>query len=499
MITGTSHARAYAQEPENKEGEAVRKGFGFLVVSAAMLAFLTFSGQTAHAQQAPKRLNLPKVKEFRLERSMPKEAAACLECHKQESPGLFVDWTRSRHASANITCLDCHQAEPTDPDVSQEHFKQYQRTDNPWGKAEYRVPVAAVVTPKDCSRCHPDEVTQYSKSKHANTMEIIWKIDPWLNLGMNSAIQRATGCYHCHGSVMKMQKGKLDPLTWPNVGVGRVNLDGSKGSCTSCHTRHRFAVMEARKPGACGACHLGPDHPQIEIYEESKHGDLYAAFGHEYNFEAAAGTWTPGVDYRGPTCASCHMSGAGTTLTSHDVTERLSWESQAPLTIRPSEFKPFPARTNWEEERQKMKAICLQCHGETWVDDHYVKMDQVMETYNEVYFKPAKKKLDELYNKGLLDKTRFFDERLEVEFYELWHHEGRRARMGAQMMAPDYTWWHGFYECKKRFVNFMEEADELIKHNKKAYVAKDFPGATGSTQKPPEVFGPEKKSPEKKP
>ena len=34
----------------------------------------------------------------------------------------------------------------------------------------------------------------------------------------------------------------------------------------------------------------------------------------------------------------------------------------------------------------------------------------------------------------------------------------------------------------------MEEANELIKHNKKAYVAKDFPNATGNTTKPKEVF-----------
>ena len=68
--------------------------------------------------------------------------------------------------------------------------------------------------------------------------------------------------------------------------------------------------MDARKPEACGQCHLGPDHPQIEIFTESKHGDIYAAFGKTYNWTAAPGTWTPGVDYRGPTCASCHMSGA---------------------------------------------------------------------------------------------------------------------------------------------------------------------------------------------
>jgi len=432
--------------------------------------------------------NMPKVKQFRIERSMPKEAMACISCHKEEHPGLFADWANSRHASANITCLDCHQAETFDPDVSQDHYKQYQRSDRKVGKREYKVPISAVVTPKDCSRCHPDEALQYARSKHANTLEIIWKIDPWLNHGMNSDFERTSGCFTCHGTIVKIKDKKLTADTWPNVGVGRINMDGSKGSCTSCHTRHRFSIMEARKPEACGQCHLGPDHPQIEIYMESKHGDIYTAFNNTYNWNAAPGTWTPGTDFRAPTCASCHISGAGDVMTSHDVTERLSWEIQAPLTVRPENFKPFPAKTNWQVEREKMKAVCRQCHGNVWIDDHYIKLDKVVAEYNDIYFKPAKEMLDKLYNKGLLDKTRFFDEELEIEYYELWHHEGRRARMGAAMMAPDYAWWHGFYETKKRYNSFMKEARELIKHNKKAYKAADFPNATGNTEKPPEVL-----------
>jgi hydroxylamine dehydrogenase len=433
--------------------------------------------------------NYPKANEFRMERSLPPQAIACLECHRQENPGLFSDWSHSRHASANITCLDCHQADEHDPDINVDHYKQYQRTDSPYGKQEYKVPVTGVVTPKDCSRCHPDEVTQYSRSKHANTMEIIWKIDPWLNKGMNSDIERKVGCYHCHGTVLSLINGKLDPLTWPNVGVGRVNFDGSLGSCTSCHTRHRFSVMEARKPEACGQCHLGPDHPQIEIFMESKHGDIYTAFGDEYNWTAAPGTWTPGVDFRGPTCASCHMSGAGKVMTSHDVTERLSWETQAPLTVRPSEFKPLPAKTDWQVERGKMKEICLQCHANVWVEDFYINFDQVVENYNENYFKPAKKMLDTLYEKGLLDNSKFFDEDMEVEFYELWHHEGRRARMGAMMMAPDYSWWHGFYECKKRFNTYMYEGERMLESGEKAHVYTNYPSATGDTTKPEAIFG----------
>ena len=456
----------------------------YVFVGILCLALVAAGVMMAFAQP-----NFAKVKEYRIERSVPPEAQACIACHQTTTPGVFADWAKSRHANANITCLDCHLIQPGDQDIAQDHEKYYGRSDLPWGEEKYKMPIASIVTPKDCSRCHPDEATQYSKSKHANTIEIMWKLDPWLNKGMNSDNERTTGCFNCHGTVVKIDdKGKIDPATWPNAGVGRINLDGSKGACTSCHNRHRFSVAEARKPEACDQCHLGPDHPQIEIYEESKHGTIYLAYKDEYNFDAAGGTWTPGVDYRAPTCAACHMSGSGKEPTSHDVTQRLSWETQAPLTVRPQDIKPFPSGSNWQSERQKMKNVCSACHGNAWIDDFYEGFDKAVEEYNEVYFKPAKAKLGELYEKGLLDNTKFFDERLEVEYYELWHHEGRRARMGVMMMAPDYAWWHGFYECKLRFANYMEEANHLIDTNQKAYVAKDFPNATGNPAKPKEVF-----------
>jgi hypothetical protein len=457
---------------------------------AATLVCAAFAAGPLMGQEEEAAPNLPKAKEFRIGRSMSKEAVACIECHKKEHPGLFADWAGSRHASANITCLDCHQAQEHDADVSRAHYKQYERGDQPYGKSAYRVPVSGVVTPKDCSRCHPDESREYAGSKHANTAEIIWKIDKWLIDGMNSELERQSGCLVCHGTVLKTKNGELDPSTWPNAGVGRVNLDGSKGSCSSCHTRHRFPVMEARKPEACGQCHLGPDHPQIEIFMESKHGDIYTAHGDDYNWNAAPGTWTPGVDYRAPTCAGCHLSGSGSVATSHDVTLRLAWELQAPLTVRPQDFEAFPAKTNHEEERGRMKAVCLACHGNKWVDDHFTKLDSVVAEYNDVYFKPAKKMLDDLYAKELMEPRPFFDEELEVEYYELWHHEGRRARMGSAMMAPDYAWWHGFYECKKRYNLFMGEGRDMLQTGRKAHKAPDFPSATGSKEKPPEVFGP---------
>ena len=98
-----------------------------------------------------------------------------------------------------------------------------------------------------------------------------------------------------------------------------------------------------------------------------------------------------------------------------------------------------------------------------------------MSNYNENYYKPMKKLIDSLYTAGLLSRQNYFDEELEWEFYELWHHEGRRARMGAAMMAPDYAWWHGFYELKHRFNTINKRAEELRKTGK-GYIYKRFPG-----------------------
>lgn len=431
--------------------------FAFL----SMPAFAKESGQ----------LNAPQYKTYRIESTISEDAQSCIDCHTEMSKGLIADWAKSRHAHANITCIDCHRASPADKDISVTHTDFSE------------IPVSAIVSPKDCSRCHPAEAAEYAKSKHANTLEIIWKIDGWLNDGMNNEIERITGCYACHGSIVKTKDGKMDPATWPNVGVGRINPDGSKGSCSSCHTRHKFSIEEARKPEACGQCHLGPDHPQIEIYKESKHGAIYDAEGHTWTWDSAPGTWTPGTDYRAPTCSVCHMSGINGVKATHDVTERLAWETQAPLTVRPNEFKPWPSKLDPKEERKKMKDVCLACHSQAWTDGHFNRFDAAIQNYNEVYYKPMKKLIDGLYEKKLLSKEKPLDEHLEVQMYELWHHEGRRARFGAAMMAPDYAWWHGFYEMKKRCMEIEDEVEEILKSGKPAKKHK-VRGTGGDTKKP---------------
>jgi len=411
---------------------------------------------------------LPHVpKQITIERGLTELERECIACHSKNEPGKAHDWSNSLHARANVTCIDCHRAQRTDKDAM----------DCPGTLEHPTVKITPVVTPKDCSRCHPREAQQFARSKHART----WQIqtdeiqDPWLK-GMNNAIERATGCNVCHGS--DISDGKLTDENWPNVGCGRKNPDGSFGSCVICHTTHRFNIAEARKPETCGQCHLGPDHPQDEIYFASKHGKRYLAEKDEWNFTAAPDAWEPGKHYSAPTCAVCHMAGVGPLATTHDVGERLKWEAQAPLSV-PN--KDHPAA----DARKKMVTACTQCHSPRWANNYLTRYDKAIANYNEHYFKPVKKRMTQLYDKGILTKWPYFDERIEFVFYEFWHHEGRRARMGAAMMGPDFAWWHGFYDLKKTYNEFIHLADEAEKagHGSPVFV----PGSGGKNLTPAKV------------
>ncbi len=66
-----------------------------------------------------------------------------------------------------------------------------------------------------------------------------------------------------------------------------------------------------------------------------------------------------------------------------------------------------------------------------------------------------------------------FSNELDWVWYELWHHEGRRARHGVSMMGPDYTHWHGTYEVAKHFYSKMvPELEHLIAKGKESGDAK---------------------------
>jgi hypothetical protein len=431
---------------------------------------------------------------------MSTETRACVDCHRLENRPIYQQWGASKHYRANVGCYECHAAQADDVDAFQ-HEGQY---------------IATIVSPKDCARCHSKETGEFANSHHSKGARILGSLDNALaevvegNRGMitpayphgNSAAA-VNGCWQCHGSEIKvLPGGKLDPATWPNTGIGRINPDGSEGSCSACHSRHSFSAEQARHPDNCGKCHMGPDHPQMEIYYESKHGIAFRAFKDELNMDSAK--WVVGEDYHlAPTCATCHMSATPARPAtkdrpatpglpvSHDVGMRISWNNRPAISVRPEvsdQKMGLPgANVNWQTRRQNMKTVCINCHEQQWVDNFYVQYDSLLDLYHDKFARPGL----ELYGlaKPLMSPVEFANP-LDWVWYELWHHEGRRARHGASMMGPDYTHWHGTYEVAKHFYSKMiPDIEHLISQGKSSGDAAKVNAADALANKLDEVLG----------
>ncbi|MFQ5489100.1 MAG: multiheme c-type cytochrome [Phycisphaerae bacterium] len=454
---------------------------------------------------------------------VPEASRDCIECHAQSSPGIVDHWKASTHARKGVACVECHQAKKGDVD----------------GFEHYGVHIATVVTPRDCSGCHPREAQEFEASHHAAAGNILASLDNFLaevvegarepfaphsptpgRPGVKQVNGRASatvGCKQCHGSKVALQgtdggmisvddlkpdgdgrptnaeavdrvlkdgqgKPKYHPGTWPNTGIGRLNLDGSRGSCSACHSRHDFSPRRARRPENCGKCHLGPDHPQKEIYEESKHGVAYRDLKDQMHLDGE--TWILGQDYsQAPTCATCHMSGHmrnGGQIT-HNPGTRISWTNRPPVSLAMDTDKDHhviketdPAKRRalvtdtWQDKRSRMSDVCMHCHTPDYITSFYQQYDDLVVLYNEKFAKPGQLIMGALRRQGLITKASF-DEKIEWTWFYLWHHEGRRARHGASMMAPDYAHWHGMYEVAERFYQeLIPEAREIAEHARQA-------------------------------
>ena len=387
----------------------------------------------------------------------------CEDCHKEENPGLYKQWKHSAHGQNEVTCLDCHGAEDADLDAFEHHDES----------------IATLVTPKDCAACHEEEANETMNSYHAKAGEILESKDAFLAHVAGGEPVAITGCESCHGTKVQIDPGspnKLSRKSWPNSGIGRINPDGSKGACNACHSRHSFSVAQARRPENCGKCHLGPDHPQKEIYEESKHAIAYRDLKDHMNLDAES--WVLGKDYvAAPTCATCHMSGnlRNEGRITHDPGQRLSWTNRPYISLvmdtdadgevvkeTDAEKRRALVVETAEVKRNRMKNVCSHCHTADYINGFYEQYDDFVLLYNEKFGKPGKAIMTALEENGLLSPTPFDDE-IEWTWFYLWHHEGRRARHGASMMAPDYAHWHGMFEVAERFYKeLIPQARELI-------------------------------------
>jgi len=286
----------------------------------------------------------------------------CVVCHERTTPGIIQQYGHSTMAAAEVACQNCHEVNQDYPG-SVEHEGTY----------VLRSPTTAM-----CAKCHQVEVAQYNQSRHGLPAYVAFAGSEDLSpehLTMYEAIpEGGFSPDKSRNAIAELEGPEMTKFTCEGChDVGLPAADGSVGQCQKCHLRHAFSLEQARKPETCNACHIGPDHPQFEIYQESPHGISYLTMGHEWNWEAEPGTLSV-KDFPAPTCAICHMSGFGTVGTTHDVGDRLTWYLFSPISSR---------RPAWQDNKVRMQGVCLECHNQNFLDEFYTSADLATERVNE--------------------------------------------------------------------------------------------------------------------
>ena len=459
------------------------------------------------------------------------DSETCLECHSSLHPGIVQDWLKSTHAKVSpaqalskpklerrisvkkvperlangaVGCAECHTMNEGTHQDSFEH-NDYQ--------------VHTVVTPNDCAVCHEVEAQQYQENLMSKARTILLENPVYMDLMAQingthrledkeitvtppNADTNADACLYCHGTKVEMKglrtvdsdMGEMEvPILsgWPNQGVGRLNPDGTTGSCSACHVRHQYSIEMARRPYTCSECHKGPDVPAYAVYQVSKHGNIHSAHNKEWNFNAVP--WKVGKDFTAPTCAACHVSllvGEDNEIVAertHQMNNRSAWRlfgvpyahahPKSPDTsiIRNKAGLPLPTELtgepvsqflfNTEEQQQRrtaMKTICLSCHGSGWVDGHFERLENTIETTNEMTL-TSTKILITAWNrgaaKGLEQNDSIFNDVIERKWTEQWLFHANSARLASAMAGADYgVFANGRWHLSK---NIQEMLDYL--------------------------------------
>lgn len=433
----------------------------------------------------------------------------CLMCHETIAPNMASNWAKSRMAVTTpaqamkkpererrvsfekvpdeladvvVGCAECHTMRPDQHKDTFEH-QGFQ--------------VHTVVTPDDCAVCHPVEREQFADNLmaeaygnlnnnpvYADLVRVANGRMAFADMAITQEIPddqtNADACLFCHGTrlaVAGFETRETDFGTmefpeiagWPNQGVGRINPDGSKGSCSACHARHQFSIEMARKPYTCAECHKGPDVPAYKVYKVSKHSNIVdsLAAGDEWDFSAVP--WTVGEDFNAPTCATCHVSmlvtpdGDIRAERTHRMNDRLAWrifgliyahahpKSADTTKIVNKDGLPLPtaldgtpaadyliSRKEQDRRNRRMKGVCLSCHSRSWVDGHFARFENTIETTNH-QSRVATQIMEKAWReKAAMQSDSLFNEALERKWVEQWLFYGNSTRFASAMMGADY-------------------------------------------------------------
>jgi hydroxylamine dehydrogenase len=363
----------------------------------------------------------------------------CAECHARLQYSVVHEYEMSTHARKGVNCLDCHQ-----PGAGQQSMDHHGFV------------IAKHLTAGNCRSCHEGIYQEFLRSRHAapswaaiygekglNSEQVAFseqfqpggtRRPPHPFVAAEGASAMTSGCEQCHS-------------------IGKPNDDGTIGTCTACHSRHTTSVELARLPSTCGQCHMGPDHSQMEIYNESKHGIMFASQRNILNLKAPPKTLTT-RDMFVPTCATCHMSGINGLKVTHDPSDRLSWFLAAEISTK---------RPNYLRAQAAMKQVCEQCHTAATIDRVYTQAEQVVASTN-ARVQHARGIVAGLRSDGLLTGPPFSNP-VDFLYFDLWHYDGRTSKHGAFMGGADFVQWHGNYPLLQKTVELEHAAAEMRKQH----------------------------------
>lgn len=357
----------------------------------------------------------------------PATAEECLPCHERETPAAVAQWRGSAHAEG-VGCADCHG-------TNHEAMKSG------------GVRVATAV----CGRCHEQAFQQHVNSRHGMGLHSGW--------GCTRALERRDPgeCRFCH------EEGSTRPLSTVHCArflaqssemgaIGCNRCHQVESSCAACHGSHTTDRQIVQRPEVCATCHMGPDHPQWEMWQTSRHGVMFAAKG-----EAS-----------GPSCQSCHMP-AG----SHDVSAGITMTSGMDL---------LPAEKR-SQERAAMLNVCVKCHTKGSSERELARGDAIREQGTALVARaaetirglndrnllqpaPAQRPPHPLSGRQLvLDSQMLYENlsRAERLFFKMKKYDLAKMVKGAYHQNPAYTHWYGNAELKLTLAEIESEAALLNK------------------------------------
>lgn len=387
------------------------------------------------------------------------QADTCIDCHKKRTPNIVSDWQLSKHSQNGIACSTCHgEKHQSEADVS---------------KVE-------IPSPETCKTCHPAQVEQFLKSKHAAAWAAM-KAMPTAHAQPVAMMEGQKGCGGCHKIGVK-SAADLAELQKSGSGFGRA-------SCDACHTRHTFSVTEARQPQACATCHMGFDHPQWEMYSTSKHG-VRALLKQTGALPATAAA---------PTCQTCHMQEGdhnvqtawGFLAVRLPMPEDKQWAADRAVILKglgvlDPDGKPTArldvvkaanvarlTQEDWQRERDKMLKACNQCHSANFAREQLRRGDDMIREADRLMAQ-AIETVAGLYKDGILPKPAgyahaypdlltFHDAPTPIEqkLFVMFLEHRMRAFQGTFHASPDYALWYGWSELRRDLAEIQHMAEEL--------------------------------------